>query len=226
MTITTAHLLRWTGLAALIAGVTFAGIQPIHPPDVLASVTTSAWAIITPIKTVMAMLFLIGITGLYARQLHKVGWLGLTGYLLLSVFWALQTALIFAETVLIPPLASVAPAFVEGFLGLVNGHPTGIDLGALPAVWALTGIVYVLGGLLFGIATFRAGILPRWASGLLAAASVLTPLAALLPHAIQRFAAVPVGVALAAMGYALWSERREDSPETLSGTATRPLRPT
>ena len=40
----------------------------------------------------------------------------------------------------------------------------------------------MLGGLLFGIATFRAGILPRWAAGLLAVGTVLAPVAALLPH--------------------------------------------
>ena len=65
---------------AVAAGVIFAGIQPIHPPDVVESVTTSAWAIITPLKTAMCMLFLLGITGLYARQVEKAGWLGLAGF--------------------------------------------------------------------------------------------------------------------------------------------------
>ncbi|MDB5045224.1 MAG: hypothetical protein JWQ08_1274 [Deinococcus sp.] len=192
MTITAASLIRWSGLCAAVAGLVYAGIQPVHPPDVLASVTTPAWAVLTPLKTVMALLFLLGTTGLYARQLHKVGWWGLIGYLMLSLFWALQTALIFAEAVLIPPLATAAPRYVEGFLGIFNGHPTGTDLGALPAIWNVVGILYVLGGLIFGIATFRANILPRWAAGLLAGACALTPLAALLPHAVQRFAAVPV----------------------------------
>ena len=48
MKITASSLIRWTGLAAIVAGIIFAGIQPIHPPDVLSSVTTGAWAIITP----------------------------------------------------------------------------------------------------------------------------------------------------------------------------------
>ena len=66
----------------------------------------------------------------------------------------------------------------------------------------------MLGGLLFGIATFRARILPRGAAVLLAAASALTPLAALFPHEIQRYAGIPVGLALAWLGYALFIERR------------------
>ena len=32
---TPAKLIRWAGLAAMAAGIYFAGIQPIHPPDVL-----------------------------------------------------------------------------------------------------------------------------------------------------------------------------------------------
>lgn len=208
MTPTPALLIRWTGLAAMVAGVIFAGIQPIHPPDVVASVTTAAWAIITPLKVAMCLLLLLGITGLYARQVSHAGWLGLAGYLVLSLSWALQTSFVFAETFIAPPLATIAPEFVGGFLGIFAGGTDGVDLGALPALYALVGVLYMLGGLLFGIATFRAGVLPRWPAGLLAVTAVLTPLAALLPHALQRLAAVPMGLALVWLGYALWSERR------------------
>jgi hypothetical protein len=213
MKISAANLIPWTGLAAMIAGIIFAGIQPIHPPDVLSSVTTTAWAIITPLKTAMCLLFLLGIAGLYARQVEEAGWLGLAGFLLLSLSWALHLAFIFAEAFIIPLLATAAPTFVDGFFGIFNGHPIETNLGALPALFALTGVLYMLGGLLFGIATFRAGILPRWAGGLLAIAAALTPAAALLPHQIQRLAAIPVALALACLGYALWSERREQVSE-------------
>ena len=203
-----AGLTRAAGLAALAAGIIYAGIQPIHPPDVLASVTTTAWAIITPLKTVMAILFLLGITGIYSRQVKESGWLGLAGFLLLFLCWSLQTAFIFAEAFVIPPRATVAPAFIDGFFGIVNGHPVDTYLGALPAIYAVLGIMYMLGGLLFGIANFRARILPRGAAVLLAAASALTPLAAMFPHEIQRYAGIPVGLALAWLGYALFIERR------------------
>jgi hypothetical protein len=226
MKITTSNLIRWTGLSAIVAGIIFAGIQPIHPPDVLSSVTTSAWAIITPLKTAMCLLFLLSITGLYARQVKEAGWPGLVGFLLLSLSWALQTAFVFAETFIVPLLATTAPKFVDGFLGIATGHASEVNLGALPALYTLVGITYVLGGLLFGIATLRADILPRWAAGLLAVASALTPAAALFPHQIQRFAAVPVALALAWLGYALWSERREQASEPLPGRVSPQLRQT
>jgi hypothetical protein len=211
---TASKLIRWAGLAAMVAGIIFAGVQPIHPPDELASVTTSAWAIITPLKTAMCLLFLFGIVGLYARQVNKVGWLGLAGFLLLSLSWMLQTAFVFAEAFILPPLATMAPKFVDGLLGqLTSGRASAVNLGALPALYTLVGVAYILGGLLFGIATLRAGILPRWAAGLLAVAAALTPANALAPHQIGRFAAVPVALALAWLGYALWAEKRVQPAE-------------
>jgi len=216
---TASNLIRWTGLAALAAGIIFASIQPIHPADELSSVTTTAWAIITPIKTVMCFLFLLGIGGIYARQANKAGWLGLAGFLLFSLSWWLQTAYVFAETFIFPVLANTAPQFVDGLLAYVSGRASesGVNLGALPAIYSLLGIFYMLGGLLLGIATFRTNILPRWAGGLLAITATLTPLAALLPHQIQRLAGVPVGLAIACLGYALWSERRAQASEPVPG---------
>src|SRR5690349_5584614 len=197
MKLTASTLFRWAGLSAMAAGIIFAGIQPIHPSDVLASVTTSAWGIIMPLKTVMCLMFLTGITGIYIKQMNESGWLGFVGFLLLSLCWSLELAFIFAEAFIIPLLATAAPTFVDGFLGIFNGYLIDTYLGALPALYALTGVLYMLGGLLFGIATFRAGIFPRWAAGMLAVVSVLTPAAALLPHATQRLVGIPVGLALA-----------------------------
>lgn len=73
-------------------------------------------------------------------------------------------------------------------------------------------MLYIAGGVLFGIASLRAGILPRWPAGLLVLASALAPVAALLPLEYQPMVAVPMGLALAWLCYALWSERREQAP--------------
>ena len=87
-----------------------------------------------------------------------------------------------------------------------------MDIGALGPSYGVVGVCYLLGGLLFGIATVRARVLPRWPAMLLALAAIITPAAALLPHAIQRYAAIPMGIALIWLGYALWSERRASRP--------------
>ncbi len=225
MNVNPSTLVRWSGLAAVLAGIIFAGIQPMHPADVVASVSTTAWHIITPLKWVMCLLFLVGITGIYARQVKEAGWFGLAGFVLLIFTWWLQACFVFVETFVAPPLASKAPAFVDAIVGISYGHTHGMDLGAMPTLYAVMGITYMLGGLVFGIATFRAGILPRWAAGLLAVTATLTPLAALLPHQQQRYAAVPMGIALACLGYTLWSERRELATSPAPGTASAQLHP-
>jgi len=119
----TRKLIRGSGIAAMAAGIIFAGIQPIHPPAALASVTTDAWAIINSLQTAMCLLGLLGMAGLYARQVKEVGRLGLTGYLLFSLFYALTTPLAFAEAFILPLLATDAPTFVESFLGIFTGAP-------------------------------------------------------------------------------------------------------
>jgi hypothetical protein len=228
MKTTASNLIRWAGLSVIGAGLLFVVIQTIHPLDVLSSVTTTRWAIVHYLGVAMSFFGLLGITGIYARQVEKAGWLGLAGYLLFSLFYAVTMAFQFIEAFISPVLATEAPQFVEGLLGIASGHATEFNLGALPMVYNLTGFVgYMLGGLLFGIATFRAGILPRWAGGLLAVGVVL-PLVAtgLLPHPLDRIFAVPVGLAVAWLGYALWSERREQAAEPVPVSASLQLRQT
>jgi hypothetical protein len=224
MKVTASKLIRWAGLSAIVAGIIFAGIQPIHPPDVLSSINTSLWAILTSLKTVMSIFGLLGIAGLYARQVEETGWLGLSGYLLLTIFYAVQMCYSFAEALILPLLSNVAPNFVESALGLGTGAGGEMNLGAFATVYSLITVLYLLGLLLFGIAIFRAHILPRWAAILLAVSGPLAIImVALLPHQLERFAAMPMGIALAWLGYALWSEQRDQALESLPGKASAQL---
>jgi len=223
MKITTSKLIRWAGVSAMAAGIIFAGIQPIHPPDVLASVNTSAFIIITSLKTIMCLFGLFGIAGLYARQVEETGWLGLAGYLLLTIFYAVQMCYAFAEPVILPLLTSAAPTFVESVMGMSSGAGGSMNLGAFEVIYHSVSVLYLLGLLLFGIAIFRAGILSRWAAVLLAVSGPLAIIMSLLPHQIARLAAMPMGFALAWLGYALWAERREGAAKSVAGRASPQL---
>src|SRR5687768_2644904 len=137
MKITASKLIRFAGLSAMLAGILFIVIQMIHPVDVLSSVTTSRWAIVHYLGIAMCLLGLLGIAGIYARQVEEAGWLGLAGYLMFSLFYALTMAFQFVEAFISPLLPIEAPKFVESLLALASGSAGEMDLGALPAVYLL-----------------------------------------------------------------------------------------
>ena len=67
---------------------------------------------------------------------------------------------------------------------------------------------YLLGGLIFGIALYRAHVLARWASALLAVGGVITIALSVMPDAFYRLLALPNGIAMIGLGYSLWSTAR------------------
>jgi hypothetical protein len=209
--ITASKLIRWAGVSAMAAGMLYVVVGLFHPVETLSTVTTTQWIVVHALASIMCFFGVLGMAGLYARQAERAGWAGMAGFVLFSLWFALMLGFTSAEAFILPPLASTAPTFVEGFLGLFTSTASEVPLGVLPTLWLLTAPLYMLGGLLFGIATFRAGILPRWAAGLFALGTVLGPAAVLLPPEHKSLVAVPVGLALAWLGYALWSERRESA---------------
>jgi hypothetical protein len=224
MKITAANLIRWGGLSAMVAGICYVAVGVFHPANVPSSVTTTPWAIVHVLACAMCFFGLLGMAGLYARQADTSGWLGLAGYLMLSLWLVLIMGFSFVEAFILPSLATAVPTFMEAWMGMLNSSASAMNLGVLPILWTLTAPLYLLGGLLFGIATFRAGILPRWAGVLLAAGTALAPVAALLPLESQPKVAVPVGLALAWLGYALFTERRARASETAYGEGSPQLR--
>jgi hypothetical protein len=83
------------------------------------------------------------------------------------------------------------------------------------------GLGYLGGGLLFGIALFRANVLARWAAALLAVAGLASAAIPLLPQINQRVFALPNGVALVGLGYSLWRDQRVPvtQPTPIAGAA-------
>ncbi len=206
MKVTTPGLVRATAVAAVVAGLMFVAIQPLHPDDTLASVTTDAWATIHVATLVMLALFVVGVTGIYASQAQKMGWLGLAGYVVLVIGLVLTAIGGAIEAFVQPVIASSDPAFVQGMLDMVHGHPTDADLGVIPLVWNAASAGFLGGTLLFGAANFRAGVLSRWASAIFAVGLLaMAPLVGVIGN--PRLAAVPVGIGLAWLGYSLWAQR-------------------
>jgi hypothetical protein len=110
---------------------------------------------------------------------------------------------------------------------MFSGAPSAVDLGVLPMLWNISGPIFFLGPVLFGIATFRARVLPRWAGALLALNAVFFFLGALVPPEYQaKIIMIPIGLALAWLGYALWAERRAPAAESVPSMAIPQIQPT
>jgi hypothetical protein len=204
MSITTTHLIRAAGISAVVAGLLFCGVQINHPPVDLAFVSTAEFAIRQSMKIGFAVLALIGITGMYLSQVKKAGVLGLIGYLTLGAGFLAMLTLEVAALVIMPAIVHTSPDYVGAAIGVALGGKAAVDVGLLTALNSFVGITYMAGGLVFGIALFRANVLARWASIMLAVATPLSILIPVLPFINQRLFAVPTGLALIALGSSLW----------------------
>jgi hypothetical protein len=206
--ITASTLMRLAGLSAMLAGVCFLVIGMFHPVNVLSSVTSATWVNVHIFATALGFFGLLGLAGLYTRQVEETGWLGLAGFLLFGAWMTLVCGMSFVEAFILPSLATEFPAYVKGVMAMFSSVPSEVNLGALPTLWNISGPMYILGPLLFGIATFRARVLPRWAGALLVLGAALIPVGAMVPPEWQPKIMLPVGLAMAWLGYALFSERR------------------
>ncbi|WP_298459827.1 hypothetical protein [uncultured Cellulomonas sp.] len=226
MTITPTTLARAAALAAVVAGLAYITIQLIHPADDVASLATQAWTGVHLLSFAEAVLALVGVTGVYLRQVRRLGVLGLVGYVLFAFFFVLQSAFNFAEALIAPLIAVSSRQLAVDFVGLFGQDPAMTDLGLLAVVPQLGGALYVVGAIVLGIAIVRARVLSRGAGILLIAAAAVTPVAgALLAHPLDRIAAVPMGLALIWLGVSLWSHPGGDSTERPSSPRENPLEP-
>jgi hypothetical protein len=221
--ITAATLMRLAGVPAMLTGLCFIVIGMFHQENVPASVTTATWVNVHIAATALGFFGLFGMAGLYARQVEKTGWLGLAGFVLFTLWMTLVGGFSFVEAFVLPHLATESPKFVAGLLGMFTSIPSEVDLGLLPTLWKTSGLLIILGPLLFGIATFRAGVLPRWAGGLLALGAVLVPVSAMIPPEYQpEFIMIPIGLAFAWLGYALFSEHQAKSVAPVPASSVTP----
>ncbi len=148
---------------------------------------------------------------MYVRQVRQAGLLGLVGYLLFASGFLLMMAIAFVAAYILPSLAETAPAYVDDVLTVAAGGTASGDVGLFTTANQLSGVGYLAGGLVFGLALFRARVLARWAAVLLAVATLSTVLLQVLPYAFHRVFAVPTGVALIGLGISLWRDQRHEA---------------
>jgi len=211
MTITSTTLTRSAGVAAAAAGLIFIGVQINHPHLDATSITTTEVVLRDSLKVLMAVLALVGITGMYLRQVKQAGVLGLIGYVLLSACYLVIMCTSFVAAYVLPSIAGTDPSYVNDVTAAAtNRHPSG-DIGLLQQAIQVQGVGYLLGGLVFGSALYRARVLARWAAALLAVGGIVSVALSVMPDAFYRLLAFPNGIAMIALGYSLWQVGRADT---------------
>lgn len=220
MSITPTTLTRGAAAAAIGAGAVFIGIQIGHPHLDAESIQTTEMAVRGSLKVLMSALALVAITGMYLRQVRQTGVLGLVGYAVYAAGYLLLLGSTYAAAFILPAVAETDPVYVDGLIAVAKGDPTSVDVGAWATLQQLQGFGYLVGGLLFGIALYRAGILTRWASALLAVSGLVSAALTFMPDALYRFLAYPNGIAMIALGWSLW---RSVATDDTAATEAAPL---
>lgn len=209
---TPAGLTRTAAAATVLAGALFAGVQLGHPHLDPASIGSTEVVIRSSLKVLMCALALVGLTGMYLSQIRRNGLLGLVGYVVISTGYLLILATAAASAYVLPHVATTNPGFVEDVIAAATGGSPSGDLGTLGVVLQIQGIAYLGGGLLFGIALFRARVLARWATVLLAAGGLVSALLTVMPDAFYRLLAFPNAIAMIGLGISLWASARKIAP--------------
>jgi hypothetical protein len=204
MNMSSTKLIRWSGLIGILAGALYALGALLHPAgEDLAAYTSPKWVPAHQVYWVAALLMLSSLVGLYARQVEQAGWLGLVGFVLAFMGTVVVNSIFLMASTVMHLVAVQAPAL--------------FDQATSPGTFGVLMVVlgYILGYILFGIATMRAGVLPRGSGLLLIIGSVMffiseaVSLNVSLSHLIVTIGDVIFGAGFVWMGFALWSEKRE-----------------
>jgi hypothetical protein len=197
---------RQAGLAALAAAglILVSQISHLAIPMVLSE---SFWIATQTLRMGLALAamfaLLLALTGLYAREAHATGRLGLAGYVTASLGTLLVAGDWWYEAFIGPALREQAPELLTMAIG-----------GSILVGAAITTGTFAAGWLIFGLASFRARVFPRRAAILMAVGGLAGILALIPPFQI------PLALAVGWMG--LWlvrSDSRETQPSSSRAAA-------
>src|SRR5262245_407099 len=202
------RLIRLGGLTLILTAI-IQGVATIFDGDLGVdsnAIGSPAWIPSHLAFSVAYTLALPGLVALYLRQAERLGRLGEIGILLALFGSALTASVSMLVGAALPVIAPHAPGFTRSLAFLDTGGPLHF---MQPAV-VLTALTYFPGFILTGIATMRAGLLPRWPALALAIGALGTLGALAGPGAIARSITIGgsmfLGVGFAWLGYELLAD--------------------
>jgi hypothetical protein len=156
---------------------------------------TSAYLVSSGLRLLVGFVLLPwALIGIYGPQSRAAGTFGLWAFVVVFLGTVLAAGDIWAEVFVWPTLAQVAPSMMSGSATDMSSY---LIVG-LNVSFPLFGI----GLILFGVATFIAGVYPRWASALLVISIPVTMFLDPTPGTFQEsIGQIMLGTAVAALGW-------------------------
>jgi len=194
------RLIQLSGLAGIVGGVLLILLDVAFivtfgdQPERVAAATTT-WLILLDLSIIATYLGLLGLIGLYARQIEESGRFGLVAFVIASFGTVMSVGFNWGGGFIVPALTSAAPEFLDQ----VAEAPPGIVAAGFISTFAL----FALGWLLFGAASLRARVFPAIPLWLLVIGAILGFVSRIAGLGIPG---VLFGAALAWLGWWLWRE--------------------
>jgi hypothetical protein len=183
-----------SGLALVVSLLMEWLIVPYERLGHIEAYFTTAYHVSSGLRLLSIVLLLWALIGIYGPQSRAAGTFGLWASVVVFLGTALIAANTWAEVFVYPTLAQVAPNAWSGSVMEVSSY---LSLG-LTLSFPLFGI----GLILFGVATFMAGVYPRWASVLLIVSIPMTMFLDPTAGTFQEsFGQMLWGLAVAALGW-------------------------
>ena len=180
-------LYRWSGITGIVTGVLNLIVELELLPERFS----------LPLELFVNILGLGVLTALYLRQRAASGVSGWVGYVTQFFGMTLVIGFLFTQAFVLSSLDDAQKA------ALLAG-PTGI-------VTVIGLAITTIGAIVFGIASLRAAVFPKWAAFLLMLGFVIVPVGAAVSPVVKTVGEAILSAGLIGLSYTLFSGAREAS---------------
>ncbi len=155
---------------------------------------TGSYLVSSGLRLLSLILLPWALIGIYGRQSKAAGTFGLWAFALVFLGATLTVGNVWAEVFVWPTLAQAAPGMMSGSVTDMSSY--------LVAGLNVSFPLFGLGLILFGAATFRARVYPRWAAVLLIVSIPVTMFLDPTPGTFQEsIGQILLGISVAALGW-------------------------